>query len=142
MKKVSIKKISRGLLSALVVVFFLISCISCSDEPEVHIDYYLSVRSNTAIFNHEGELPLDSEMARIGNAIRMMQDKIKEAYPEKTVEGNDGAVISACTNVYFQFRLPDDADVEHAICTATLYRAVVSDGIIRGNKRLVTFTFG
>ena len=142
MKKVLLIKVYRGLLAALVGVFFLSFLTSCSDEPNVSIDYYLSIRSNSPIFNHEGELPLDPSLARIGNAIRMMQDGIKEVYPEKDTHGNDVAVITACKNVYYQFRSPDDDDIEHAICVATLYRVTLSDGIIRQSTRLVTFTFG
>lgn len=142
MKKVLLNKVCQGLLAALVGVIFVCTFTSCSNEPNVYIDYYLSIKSTSPIFNHEGELPLDASLARIGNAIRMMQDGIKESYPEKDASGNDVAVITACKNVYYQFRSPDDSDIEHSVCVATLYRAVMSDGIIKQSTRLVTFTFG
>ena len=142
MKKVLLFKVYRGLLAALVGVFFLCSFTSCSNEPNVYIDYYLSIKSTSPIFTHEGELPLSASLSRIGNAIHKMQDGIKEAYPEKDASGNDVAVITACKNVYYQFRSPDDSDIEHSICVATLYRAIVSDGVIKQSTRLVTFTFG
>ena len=145
MKKVLHFNVCRGVIAALVGVIFLCSCISCSNEPNVYIDYYLSIRSQSPIFNHEDELPIDASLARIGNAIRKMQEKIQEAYPEKNATGDDVAVITACKEVYYQFRTPtenDDGDeIESAICVATLYRAVMSDGVIKQSTRLVTFTF-
>lgn len=144
MKKVLFIKVCRGMIAALAGVIFLCSCISCSNEPNVYIDYYLSIKSASPIFNHEDELPLDASLARIGNAIRLMQENIQVAYPEKNANGNDVAVITACKEIYYQFRTPVDneEEIESAICVATLYRAVMSDGVIKQSTRLVTFTFG
>jgi hypothetical protein len=139
MKKVSLNKYGRGLFAALATAFFLVFCISCSNhEPNVYIDYYLTVKSHGGIFRRGG-LPIDAASARIGNAVVQMQEKINEVYPDKNMEGNDAAVVAACRQVYYQYYVPDAYSTTMAI--ATLYRAVVSDGIIRQSKMVTTFTF-
>ena len=93
MKKVLLNKVCRGLLAALVGVIFLCTFTSCSNEPNVYIDYYLSIKSTSPIFNHEGELPLDASLARIGNAIHMMQAAASS--PKKTSSAHPMTAISS-----------------------------------------------
>lgn len=104
MKKVSLINRVRWMLVALIGACSLMGMVSCSsnDEPEMYIDYYLSVQSRVPIFARGG-LPLTGRPGAIGRITREMQIRIREVYPEKNMVGNDTQVLIVCDQAYRQY---------------------------------------
>ncbi len=142
MEKASLHHLSQRLVVvavAVVAVFSLLSLGSCAnDEPDIYIDYYLTIQSKERIFRRGG-LPPDPKEDVIGKLITDMRTKIKDVYPVPNMEGNDGAVLVLCDEIYRQYLETGFRD--HTECVAILYRARMQGGIIRQSTKIKTYNF-
>ena len=72
-----------------------------------------------------------------------MKDAIQKAYPTKTEEGNDKAVIAACDNAFEDYVALYEGDLRDENLTAlvNLKRVIRRDGIIRESETLKTYQY-
>ena len=137
MKKVSSINPVRWLLVALIGACSFLGFVSCSnDEPEMYIDYYLSIQSKVPIYNR-GTLPIAASYARIGNITRLMQHGIREVYPVKNLKGNDNQVISVCNQAYNQFA---NQEPDATVCTIQLFKVLKAGTLIKERYYLKSYT--
>ena len=130
MENLSLYTWSRRLPIALFTVSSLCFFGSCTndDEPEVVINYYLSIQTKNSIYRRGG-LPPESKLDMIGKLTTKMKARIREVYPNPDLEGNDAAVIVACDEIYREYL--ETGLREHVECVAILYRARTSNSIIK-----------
>lgn len=140
------------LLVPLLLIACLLGFISCTgdDEPESSIGYYLMIQTRVPI-KTAGSMPPPPKYKLIGDLTRLMQKGIKEVYPKHDMQGNDGAVITACDDVYLSYTeiYRDSAMVAtntlgatfHTDCVVVLYRARMTGTIVRASYLLKTYRF-
>ena len=140
MEKLFFCTLSRRLLIALFTVSSLCFLGSCTndDEPEVVINYYLSIQTRTRIYRRGG-LPPDPKEDMIGKLTTKMRARIRETYPNPDLEGNDAAVIVACDEIYRQYL--ETGLRERVECVATLYRARMSNSIVKQSTPIKNYYF-
>ena len=138
MNKVSLIIPVRWLLLALIGACSLLNFVSCSnDEPDMYIDYYLSVQSSVPIYNRGEMLPLPSAYGSIGNITKLMQEGIREVYPVKNLQGNDNKVISVCDQTYYMYANRDNGAT---ICTVQLFKVLRAGTLIKERQCLKCYT--
>lgn len=152
MNGIIISKWNRRLLLPLLLISCLLGFNSCKgdDEPEVAINYYLMVQTKVPIYS-AGGLPPPAKNKLIGDITKVMRKNIDEAYPVHDLQGNDAAVIAACDDAYRSYTevYRDSAMVAtntlgatfHTECVVVLYRARMSDMIVRASYPLKTYRF-
>lgn len=118
-------------LAALLCVplLFLVSLpllTSCdkSDEPEFTVDYFFTVVSGPPDYL---PVPKSDEAYTITGK---MKESFRKEYPKATVEGNDGAVLHACDQVYLNFLQEHPDAAQHFYCEARLNRARMRGSIV------------
>ena len=140
------------LLLPLLLIACLLDFTSCKgdDEPESSIGYYLMIQPRVPI-KTAGGMPPPPRYKMIGDMTRLMQKGIHEVYPVHDMQGNDGAVITACDSVYRSYAevYRDSAMVAsntlgatfHTDCVVVLYRARMTGIIVRQSWPLKTYRF-
>lgn len=138
--------------SCRVALFLLLfSCvlgtISCgSNEPDWLIGYYMTIQSKVRLSlsnddESQGTTP-DKAVDVLSNTVRRLRTAMQEAYPHDTRTGDDVAVLSACDNIYRDYKASYADKEGYTVCTIVLYRAKKNGEVVIDNKPLTTYTFG
>ena len=115
------------------------SLTSCgNDEPANGLtDYYLEIEEQFLVNGST------DGTSRYENPVNLMKDAIQKAYPTKTGEGNDKAVIAACDKAFEDYVALYEGDLRDENLTAlvNLKRVIRRDGIIRESETLKTYQY-
>lgn len=139
----------KRLLLGLSLLFFpLMSLTSCgNDEPDLMVGYYLSINSQVGYMatteNEEQGTMSDSNYGNVlYTTITKMRQALHNAYPIASKDGNDVAVLSACDNIYREYKSMYGALEKNTICVAKIYRARMDGEIVVSSKTLTVYHFG
>lgn len=108
------------------LVFIAVALSSCHDDEPAYIGYFISVSSRD--FSNEKTVEV----------IRAMQDSIQAAYPKPNANGNDNAVIRACSNAYRYYR-DEHPEYFDGGRTAYLYRGPVKGTVFLTSSVIATW---
>lgn len=100
---------------------------SCHDEEPMCIGYYISISSQ------EG---CDEKTIEI---IQAMQKSIRSAYPKPDTNGNDKAVIRACSDAYRFYKVEHPSYFDGGT-TARLYRGWMQGTVFKSGSVIATWT--
>lgn len=127
------------LLSIMMMAGALCTLTSCgNDEPANGlIDYYLEVEEQFLVNGST------DGTSRYDNPINLMKEAIQKAYPTKTEQGNDQAVMAACDKAYEDYVNLYEGDLRDENLTALVHlkRVVRRGGIIRESENLKSYQF-
>ena len=131
----SIKPLRLLFLSMLFIVSATTfsSCMS-EDEPDVAIDYYLSIEPRTPI-----RFTIDPRANMMGQITDRMKVAIHEAYPVRNLDGDDIAVIEACNEAYSYYRAAYPGGAQCTQCVVKLYRARMKGTIVKQSVALKSY---
>lgn len=122
------------MLLCLVTLTMFTSCES-AEEPEVAIDYYLTI---------ESRVPLKNTMWPRGNMMGQITSRMKQAihdvYPIPNLQGDDVAVMIACDEAYSYYREAYPAGAQSTECVAKLYRAHMQGKIVKRSVAIKTYS--
>jgi len=127
-------------LAAVACVSVLLPLGSCNsvDEPEQTIDYYLSIESRVVIKSYGGIAPPPKENT-IGIAVDRMRSRLRMAYPEPDLKGDDYAVLVACDDVYSEYLQSNfKTNIE---CVVILYRVRKSGIVVKKSTPIKAYHF-
>ena len=135
----------RGPLSALLFSCMLL-VVSCGDEPDWNIGYYLSIQSQVQLSLSEDDnsqgTASDKTVSVLSNTVRRMRKALQEAYPEDMHTGNDAAVLAACDKIYRDYKEAYADKEGYTVCVVKLYRTKKDGDVVRESKALTTYHFG
>ena len=142
MEKLSFYHLARQMAIAILAVFALLCVCSCSsnDEPmpETSVDYYLGIQTTELIYR-SGTIPPNPKEDMIGLLTQKMKRRIREAYPERNLKGNDAAVLTACDEVYREYL--ETGFKENTECVATLFRVKLSGIVVKQSAPIKNYYF-
>lgn len=126
----------RLLLLSLLFIVSATTFSSCTseDEPDISIDYYLSIEPRHPIHN-----TLDTRANMMGQITTRMRVAIQEVYPVRNLQGNDVAVMKACDDAYSYYREAYPAGAQNTECVVKLYRARMDGMVIRQSVPLKSY---
>lgn len=122
------------MLLCLVTVTVFTSCES-AEEPEVAIDYYLTIESRVPLKN-----TLSPRGNMMGQITSRMKTAIHEVYPVPNLQGDDVAVLVACDEAYSYYREAYPAGAQNTECVAKLYRARMQGKIVKRSVAIKTYS--
>ena len=133
-------------LPLLALLFISLLLISCSDEPDWKIGYYLSIQSQVALSLSEEDESQGTTPAAVvdvlSNTVRRMKQALHDAYPQDTRTGDDVAVLVACGDIYRDYKLSYADKEGHTVCVLTLYRTKKDGDVVKESTVLTTYHFG
>ncbi len=136
------------LLTLSLLLFPLMSLTSCGDdESDLMVGYYLSIQSQVGYMSsseNEGQGTMsDSNYGNVlYTTITKMRQALHNAYPIVSKEGNDVAVLSACDNIYREYKNMYGALEKNTICVVKIYRTRMDGDIVVNSKTLTVYHFG
>lgn len=122
------------MLLCLVTVTVFTSCES-ADEPEVAIDYYLTIESRVPLKN-----TISPRANMMGQITTSMKEAIHEAYPVPNLQGDDVAVLVACDEAYSYYRSAYPGGAQCTECVAKLYRARMQGKVVKQSVAIKTYS--
>ena len=145
-RKSTITDLHQRLLLAILCISSLVFLGSCTaaDEPEVNTEYFIVVQAKARIYRRGG-LPPASKEQLIGKTTQKMMTSAKEIAAKHKHQSDvdqrtiDSEVLVACDEIYREYA--ETGFKDNAICTATLYRGVRVNGIIKQSQSLKTYRF-
>ena len=132
----------KVLLPLIAAQALFVSC-SSDDEPDVLVNYYLSLDSSEIIGLSEeeanGSLRPPQEQSAYMTYV-FMRRALRNTYPEASSQGNDARVIAVCDSCYREsiFYYATGRDV---ICNVRLIRATQSGGHVVNTRQLKVYRF-
>lgn len=133
-------------LPLLALLFICLLLVSCSDEPNWKIGYYLSIQSQVALSLSEEDESQGTTPAAVvdvlSNTVRRMKQALHDAYPQDTRTGDDAAVLVACGDIYRDYKLSYGDKEGHIVCVLTLYRTKKDGDVVKESTALSTYHFG
>lgn len=105
------------------------------DEPVLTVDYFFTVVSGPPDY----EPVPKSEM--VYTITGKMKESLREVYPRATVEGNDGAVVGACDQVYRHYLQEHPEAAQYFYCEARLHRAKMRGSIVASYVIIKRYNF-
>jgi len=132
---------------ALLAVIMVMVFSSCgSDEPDWLVGYYMTINSQVRISLTEEDESQGTSAQPIAdvlsNTIVKMRHALHDAYPVSTTTPNDAAVISACDDIYRQYKAMYGGDERNTVCVVKLYRAAMDGEVVMRSTPLKTYHFG
>lgn len=128
----------RVFLFAVALVGSMALLSSCGDDDEPKgtvIDYYVEVEEEFLV---DGAV---DHTDRYYNPKTLMQEAIRNAYPEPTATGADEVVIQACDALYQRYLGMYTGKAEHLTCLLHLVRATMTGDIVRSSEPIKTYSF-
>jgi len=138
----------RAVFLAVMLVGCLLLLPSCSDnEPELRVDYYLSIDSEESFMaSNEDESQGTMSDADHGNVlyttITRMKTALRDAYPVPDYQGADAAVLTACDKIYRNYKGMYGQFEKNTICVVKLKRVRLEDNVAVSSRTLTTYSFG
>ena len=72
---------------------------------------------------------------------QVMKDSIRKVYPKPTVEGNDGAVVTVCDNVYRRYLTEHPEAAKYFYCEVKLNRGRMRGDIVVSYTTVKRYNF-
>lgn len=144
--KRTIDPLRLPLLALLFSCLMLVVCSCSKDEPNWLVGYYMTIQSQVKLSlsdedESQGTSP-DKAVDVLSNTVRRMRVAMQEAYPQDTRAGDDVAVLTACGDIYKDYKLSYADKEGHTVCVIKLYRAKKNGDIVIESTPLTTYHFG
>ena len=139
----------RLLLTLALLVIPLLMLTSCGDDDDdMLVSYYMSIDSSVGYSassedEQQGTMSENSSGNVLYTTITRMKRALRNAYPIADYQGNDPAVLTACDNIYREYKNMYGAHEKNTVCVVKILRTHIdNDGIVRDSRTLTVYHFG
>ena len=134
-------------LMGLMMLLWATAIVSCgTDEPDYLVDYYLHIQSQVKLNLTEDDESQGTSSTMpssvLSTTIVKMRNTLKDTYPAPTLKGDDPGVLTACDNIYRNYKTAYHRYERNTVCTVILYKIWLDDEVVVRSKCLTTYHFG